>query len=272
MNNVSPFACIAMRTELAMRTKRILLFFVIAAMAASVPCFAQEQAPRPVYIHPVSVSSSLRQIVDALGDRVYEKGKERSIISGTLEYQGKSVGITVVKESPGYLRIELSGASPKTIVHDLNDLTSSRTKEESDEELAELFTSDSAEGFLQGMTQGGSLRKIGDSFVVEGAEGFGAKVDVYDLFSSVSVRQEKPYVLKHYLFDSDTGLLSRVAYSSERSGERIQVFLSDYQFVSEYRFPGKIIRKSGERITHAFTLQNGAVAPMGNDDLFKSVQ
>jgi len=274
MNVSSVHSSIVVRLKVSVLRIWAFIFCMFVGAVGGGQCFSQERTAQPVYTHPLSVSSSLRQIVEALGDRVYEKGKEQVSFSGTLESQGKQVQILVVKESPGYLRIELSGSPSKTIIHDLNQLTSSRGREEGDEELAELFTTDSAEGFLQGITQGGSLRKIGDCFVVEGVSGFGKKVDIYDLYAPAPVRQGKPYVARRYMFDSDTGLLSRVRYVIERFGEEVpvQVILSDYQLVSGYRLPGKVVRISEGKTTHTFTLQHGAIAPMGNSSLFEAVR
>lgn len=240
---------------------------------------AQTARPTPVYTHPMSVSSSLRQIVEALGDRVYEKGKERIAVNGTLQseggkYQGRSVPIRVVKESPGYQRIDLSGDSPKTILDEPAGIPAGKARDEGDEELAELFGGDSAEGFLQGISRGGSLRKIGDGFVVKGVTGFGESLDIYELYAPAASRKGKPLVGKRYMFDSATGLLNRVSYVVERSGAEVpvQVILSEYRLVSGYRFPGKIVRMAGSRPTHTFTLETVAVAPNASDGLFQSAQ
>jgi hypothetical protein len=250
------------------------VFVVLLTMVCTHVGSAQSAERKPIYLHPVSVSSSLRQVVDALGDRLHEKGKERVSLVGTIDRNGLSAPITVVKESPGFLRIDLGGPAPKTIVDNLDALVTSRAKEDDDVILAELFGSDSAEGFLQGMAGGGSLRKIGDSFVVAGVKGFGAQADIYDLYAPSTARDGKPHVQRQYLFDSETGLLSRVRYSTERSSQVIpvQVVLSDYQLISGYSFPGKVIRLEGEKVTHTFMLQGGSVLPKGSNDSFKLVR
>lgn len=250
------------------------MFVLLATVLIPTPVSAQMTDRKPLYTHPTSVSSSLRQVVDALGDRVHKKGKERVTFVGAIEYQGKNAPITVVKESPGFLRIEIAGSSAKTIVDDLDNLITNRSKDEGDIAIAELFGSDTAEGFLQGIGRGGSLRKIGDGFVVDGTKGFGEMVDVYDLYAPASARDGKPNIQRQYMFDSASGLLSRVRYSMEESGTTVpvQVVLSDYQIVSGYRFPGRIVRIAGRTVTHTFTLLSGTVAPKVNDNAFKSME
>jgi hypothetical protein len=263
-----------MRTKIPLVQTATALSILLAIALAPTPAIAQSTERVPLYTHPAGVSSSLRQVVAALGDRVHKKGKERVTLLGTIEYQGKNAPIAVVKESPGFLRIEITGSSAKTIIDDLDDLITNRSKDEGDIAIAELFGSDTAEGFLQGISRGGSLRKIGDGFVVHGMKGFAEVVDIYDLYAPASAREGKPHIQRQYMFDSASGLLSRVRYSMGASGVSgaVQVVLSDYQTISGYQFPGRIVRIAGGTVTHTFTLLSGAVAPKMNDNVFTSME
>ena len=66
----------------------------------------------------VSPVRQIRQIVDALGDRVQKEGKERVAVTGTLNRGGVVSGLQIISEMPGLLRIEEQGGRGKTLVYD----------------------------------------------------------------------------------------------------------------------------------------------------------
>jgi len=127
---------------------------------------------------------------------------------------------------------------------------------------AMMFGSDSAESFLAVFGSNAALRHLGSGFQVKGATGFGSLVDVYEVVRPVPVKPAGQAVNKHYMFDSGTGLLSRVTYlaPSGTSTVLIQTVLSNYSAVGAYSLPGNISRIVGGIQVLSFTRAGATVS------------
>jgi hypothetical protein len=248
----------------------------IVAAAIIHPVFAQGNPARPHYFPPYTVSSPLRQIVTALGDRVQAPGKERVTMTGSLTWQGVVSAIQIVRELPGLLRIDESGASNKSLAFDqttTTTLTGTGAINDDDESLAETLESDTAESFLAKFGPGASVRRLGDRFKVKGETGFGSEVDIYEVVASVTFKRDKQPVTKRYMFDSNTGLLRRVVYSANQSGTTVlvQTVLSNYTAASGYALPGRIARSVNGTETFVFTLTSASITAAGAATSFTSI-
>lgn len=228
------------------------------------------QSPRYYPIH--SVISPVRQIVNALGDRVQKPGNERVIMTGLLSRSGVVSTVQIITELPGFLRIDEQGGKGKTLVFNLGNLQGSSAIDDDDEGLAESIENDTAETFLGKFGAGGSVRRLGDRFKVTGAAGFGSEVDIYEVVSSVGVKRDKQAVTKRYMFDSASGLLRKVAYLAQQSGKSVtvQTVLSDYFNAGAYMLPGKIVRIVNGSEMFAFTRSGATVQAAGKDNAFAS--
>lgn len=226
------------------------------------------QNPRYYPIH--SVISPVRQIVNALGDRVQKPGKERVIMTGSLNRTGVVSTVQIILELPGLLRIDEQGGKGKSIVFDLGSLKGASAVDDDDEGLAESIENDTAEVFLGKLGPGASVRRLGDRFKVKGETGFGSEVDIYEVVSSVGVKRDKQTVTKRYMFDSNSGLLRRVVYLANQSGKSVavQTVLSSYSNTGGYMLPGKIARVVNGSEVFAFTRSGAAVQAAAKDNAF----
>jgi hypothetical protein len=244
---------------------------VVSAMLQ--PIFAQPVLPKARYFAPYTVSSPVRQIVIALGDRVQRPGKERLTLTGSLNQQGTISQIQIIRELPGLLRIDESGGKNKSLAFDGTTLNGSSATDAGDEDLAETLESDTAESFLAKFGPGASVRRLGDRFKVKGETGFGSQVDIYEVVSPVTLKRNKQTTMKRYMFDSGTGLLRRVVYAATQSGKvvLVQTLLSNYSFASGYPVPGRIARSVDGTEVFAFTLTSAVVAAATPDSTFTSI-
>lgn len=253
-------------------TRRLLLSLVLAS-SLTCPAPAQNQTAKPRYFPPYAVSSPVRQIVIALGDRVQRPGSERLIMTGSLNRQGAISDIQVIRELPGYLRVDDRGGKDKTLVFDLTSLKGSAAIDDGDEALAETLESDTPEAFLGRLGPGASMRHLGDRFRVKGETGFGSQVDIYEVVSVVALKRDKQAVTKRYMFDSTSGLLRRVVYAVKSSGSTVlvQTVVANYSVAAGYTLPGRIARMVNGVEVLFFTRTGASVTPAQPDGIFASV-
>lgn len=228
------------------------------------------QKPRYYPVH--SVISPVRQIVNALGDRVQKPGNERVILTGSLNRPGVVSTLQIIVESPGLLRIDEQGGKSRSLVYDLSGLKGAAAIDDDDEGLAESIQNDTAEGFLAGFGRGASIRRLGDRFKVKGETGFGSEVDIYEVVSPVGIKRDKQTITKRYMFESSSGLLRRVAYLAQQSGKSVtvQTVLSGYSAAGGYMLPGRIARVVNGVEVFAFSRTGAVVQPAGKDNAFAS--
>src|SRR2546425_9640076 len=76
---------------------------------------AQQQgrsnAIRSVYLHPSSGDGRTRLLIEALGDRLQNPGKERAVVTGTLTSGSASSNVVLTWELPDKFRLEETNGS-----------------------------------------------------------------------------------------------------------------------------------------------------------------
>lgn len=238
------------------------------------PARAEDKVERRTYIAPASVPSSIRQVLTAVGDRIQHKGLERTTLIGSLDRKGSVSTATITRELPGYLRIDETGSKSQNLIFDLSELKGSASITEEQEDLAEIFESDTAESFLGQLGPGATVRKLGDRFAVKGESGFGSFVDIYEVVVPVSLRRDKKVRAKQFMFDSETGLLRRVAYKAYQSGREVlvQTVYSKYTSAGGHQIPGQITRIADGVTVLTFTAQSAVVSPSVPDGTFLNTQ
>lgn len=248
---------------------------IISVAVILIPTFAQTvtksgNSAKRRYVDPSMVSSSVRQMVAALGDRVQRAGKERLVMTGTLNRKGVNSTLRIVRETPGFLRVDETGGKNKTVTFDLTELKGQTAIDDDDEELAEMLESDTAENFLLQFAPGSSVRKLGDRFRVKGETGFGSEVDVYETVAPILLKRNKEAAWKQYMFDSHTGLLRRVSYGMKQRGRTVlvQTVLSDYSQVGGYALPGRILRNVNGVLVLTFTRESAVFTTAVEDGIF----
>jgi hypothetical protein len=256
----------------SLMTASIRIGLLCAILSHLLPAQSVQANQKPQY-HPIhTVISPVRQIVSALGERVQKQGNERVVMTGTLNRAGVVSTVQVIREMPGFLRVDEQGGKGRSLVFDINSLRGATVIDDDDEGLAESLQNDTAEAFLGSFGPGASVRRLGDRFKVKDEMGFGAEVDIYEVVSSVGVKRAKQVVTKRFMFDSSTGLLRRVVYGAQQSGRAVtvQTVLSDYSSAGGYMLPGKIARVVDGKESFVFTRNTAAIQAAGKDNAFIS--
>jgi hypothetical protein len=250
-------------------------FYAAMAISAVIaqPVLAEDTLPKPRYFALHTVSSQVRRIVIALGGRVQAPGKERVVMTGSLNRKGSVSSVQIVRQLPGLLRVDESGGRNRSVVFDQTTLNGSSAIDDDDEDLAETLESDTAETFLAKFGPGASVRYLGDRFKVKGEAGFGSELDIYEVVATVNLKRNKQRVTKRYMFDSNSGLLRRVVYAARRSGKvvLVQTMLSNYSSTTGYPLPGRITRTVEGTEIFSITLSSATVSAAPQDFAFTSI-
>lgn len=224
------------------------------------------------YVRASSLASPLRKVVNAYGGRFQKPGMERMVYSAILKQDGKIQSVQVILEYPGKARIEFQDGGTAPIIVNGDSLTAKGPSAER-EGLVSLAGPDSIEYFM-GFVQNPAarLRRTGEGFVVKGVTGFGGVVDIYRILEHGDAANTKAPARKMYLFDSPTGLLSRVLERSDDSGTMIvkQTEYSDYASLGGIPYPQRIKRIVDGRTVLELEPVTAAVREKKNDGLFGS--
>jgi hypothetical protein len=137
-----------------------------------------------------------------------QKGSERLIWSGTLSRAGRTAPFHFTRELDDHVRLEISGAAPKTLLAaGLRTASPAYTFSQSreDEDLLETLADDSAESFLLGVQNGVTTRPLGAVSIDS------LNCDVYARRGQMDALPERPIRDKLYYFVSSSGrfLMSR---------------------------------------------------------------
>lgn len=224
------------------------------------------------YVYAPSLASPLRKVVNAYGNRFQRPGMERIVYTATIKQEGMTQNAQVILEYPGKARIEIQDGKTAPIIIN-GDSTASKGSSTDSEALVELAGSDSIEYFL-GNVQNPAVRvmRIGEGFVVKGVTGFGGIVDIYRILEHSDGTKENPASRKMYLFDSQTGLLSRVIERSGESGTIIvkQTEYSGYKGINGIPYPQRIKRIINGQTTLELDPITATVQEKRNDGIFGS--
>jgi hypothetical protein len=226
---------------------------------------------RKYHLRAGSLQPVYQTLVDALGLRLTEPGREHVVLRGLLTRGSSSSNLTVVAEYPNTFRIEETGSRSKILVFDGRELRSATAIDNEDEELAEMLGVDTAEVFLAHASRGSAIRHLGQRFRVESEMGFGSEVDIFEITAPVESRRTRAVRVKHIMFDSATGLLRRVSYSTFEKGQalRIETVYTNYSNVDGHRFPGEIRRLENGRESALFVRISAELKPAGPASIFE---
>jgi len=116
------------------------------------------------------------------------------------------------------------------------------------------------------------VMRIGEGFVVKGVTGFGGIVDIYRILKHSDDTEENPAPRKMYLFDSRTGLLSRVVEKSMESGTLLvkQTEYSGYQDINGIPYPQRIKRIINGQTALELEPVTATIQEKKNDGIFGS--
>jgi hypothetical protein len=215
------------------------------------------------------VPKSARKYLDALGERVIKPGQERSLVSGTIRMgeNGPSEAVSWIAEFPGKLRLQKSAGRGMIVAN-----PEKRAKEkldDTDEEIVEALTEDTAEFFLNFAQDGMRPRFLGDNFRQKGISGSCASVDIFEAALPARVRQGSS--VKHFMFDSLTGRLCRVVYQKDIRGNPTPVvtIYSDYDKLNGQVAARRIVRMNGSKVRFQIDMSNVQWTPAALDGTFE---
>ena len=246
--------------------------------AAMVSLYGQPPVPAPVitqpklkYVQPFHVPSAVRPILDALGTRFQTSGSERLIATGQLRRSSGISTVQITTEISGQVRIEETGGRGRTLSFDTTTLNGKGPVDSDDEDLMESLGIDSPEQFIQNLGQGVSLRLLGHRFKVRGETGFGAEVDIFEVVMPVQSRSDKQNRVKHVMFDTQTQLLRRVAYTTTKGNQQVrtETIHSDYSLVNGHQIASRTQRLENGAEVFQFTRQSASIIPTVSDNLFR---
>lgn len=182
--------------------------------------------------------------------------------------QGAEQAVNWTWEYPGSLRFAIPSQG-KTLAFSATD-SSARAVDDSQEQILEALVGDTPEAFLLSVQRGYIPRFLGDSFVVAGRTGFGSRVDVFEHGIPVAARRVAGASVKHFGFDSGTGLLARVQYSRAVGKKFVAVVteLSRYEILGGYVMPRTILQSQGKNEVFRLDLDSAVWGPRATDGIF----
>lgn len=210
----------------------------------------------------------------ALGDRLFEPGKERSDISGTLTLKGVVRTIRLVRDLSGaYKLTETDGRIVASFDGEKNTTPSADRKPE-DEQLEESLTQDAPEVLLFALMNRQPYRFIGGRFRLDDGttEDYkGPWLDIYQLSAVPDNRQDKESRPKFFMFDSVDYLLRRVVYdvpSGTDRTTRVEVLIDGWRAFAGQKVPGSITRRENGSDVWSFEIKEAAIGPRVANEKF----
>jgi len=215
--------------------------------------------------------------VRALGDRVSRPGRETTILNGRFQDQsGNPAAARVTLVLPQ--SVEIIGLKPGNAVLKFDSASPPIPTDPADAVLLETFSTDTAEGFLSSIKDGGEVEIIGI-----GMEPFGssqpnspAAYDVFAVHSPVKTRSDRLTRTKYYYFDSATGYLMKTRYEHDRN--EVEVRFSQWHREGrddrENRadredgsaYPGRIERFENNQLVFSFDVLSVMARPQSDGD------
>jgi hypothetical protein len=187
----------------------------------------------------------------ALGDRVLQPEKERTtIVSELVTEDGERRQVRVVLQLPAMVRIEIKG-KPASV---FDGTGSSGITSRLEEQLLEVFSSDTAEAMMASTREGGALQLLG-RFVKSAPDDGSRLYDVYEWSGMVRSIASSPYRFKRYAFDSETGLLAYTEYLDDSFSPPVgvRISFSDWRKIERSSYPGRIDRLENGRPSFTWT-------------------
>jgi hypothetical protein len=250
-------------------------FLIILSIAFSVPMLSAQQRP---FYSPRDLLTVLPSALDvhasAIGNRIRLPGKERTVFAGSLVTErGERTPIRIMVQLPNLVRLEgLRPDATPAVFDGTNPLVANSRLEE---QLLEIFSSDTAEGMLVSIKDGAAATLIGRR-VLDAMNGTQRETvhryDIFEVVAPVWSNPTSPDRLKRYFFDSETGLLAKTQYLDETFSPplNIEISFSDWRKEAGSAYPGRIERK--ENAYPAFSLTLSSIVAMPRLDPTSFVQ
>jgi hypothetical protein len=238
----------------------------LLCIAVSVPIVRTQEARRSA---PQEILSQLPGGLDrhtaSLGNRLLDEGKERSVLTGYLTAgTGEHMTLRVMLQLPAMVRIEGLRSDGSALIFD--GKTGIYPNSRLEEELLEIFSSDTAEGLLASVKGGSAVQLLGrDVRSVTDRKGTedSKRFDVYEVSGAIGSSARSVDRLKRYFFDSATGLLSQTQYIDDTFAPPLDVVteFSDWRIQDGSAYPWQILRTENGRTAFSFAVTSIEALP-----------
>ena len=225
-----------------------------------------------------ALSSHLRNLLAAIGDRLEKPGKERVTYVGMVQRAGenRAAAFTLTWEVPGKIRLQDFGRQQTTVFDGQTVIRSDSASAALNDELLETLVYDSAEHLFLSQMRGAATRFLGSRFrLSEDSQGDSEPVyDVFEVTEPNVIRQESVRQTRQYFFNSDTQVLTLVRYRAMNNGVEtaVEVRFENSRRVGEQRFPMRIVRLEEGNPIITLTIASVSVGPRLNDGMFSASQ
>jgi len=231
---------------------------------------------RKEYVRRGLLAPRLAPHLNALGDRLEKRGKERLTFTGVLrlaaDSQPRQIGATL--EFPDRIRVVLqNGPQNRLLTFDGDETKAGSVPPANDElDLIETLAYDSAEHFFAAQTQGSAMRFLGTRFRTDdgsAADYDGPYYDVYKIGDQVKASGQER-LAKLYYFNSDTLLLERVTYVINRDGSEVNVEtkLSDWRELEGQQVARRIERFENGKSVLLINIRSAQFGRRTDDGIF----
>jgi hypothetical protein len=251
---------------------------VVGAARNQEPAAQQAPAAAPVpasdHVRRGLLKPSLRESLRALGDRLEKPGKERQMITGTIQRDGDAQPhqVSLILETRGRLRVEESGDAhgSAVFVFDRNH-TTARTLTPAEIALVETFLYDTPESFFTLQEAGAPTRPLGNGFHLDDAPN-SPRYDVYEAYDPSAAGDPSGTATKLYCFNRDTFMLERIRYerATATGTTAVEVRLEDWGDFSGQKLPRHIVRLENGQPLLTVTVDTATFAPRGDGTAFAS--
>lgn len=193
----------------------------------------------------------LHGALTATGDRLEKPGKERQTLAGTITRGGSPPSpLTVVRDYPDLMRVEVT-AGLTTRVTAFNGgraQAGGAGLTPAERDTLETLVYDTADHFFHSQQSGAAAtRFLGPRFRLDEGTNAAPAAPSYDVFETtepVLTDDAGRVQTRRYYFNSDTRLLDRVRYQTERDGSQVdvEVVLGWWQSVNGQALPSSVVR------------------------------
>ncbi|HVV71938.1 MAG TPA: hypothetical protein VHI52_10635 [Verrucomicrobiae bacterium] len=210
-----------------------------------------------------------------MGTRLTVTGKEQTTLRGSLSVAaGAASPIDVIWQNPGLLRVTISGSESRVLSFDgATPAASDRTLSATDSDLLEMLTDDYPDAFFVSLARGrAGFRFLGGRFRADTGATKDYAGPYYTIYQKAGlVPSRKAAAQKFYLFDSATGLLSKVRYvrTDGKTTVPVEVRYSNWQTAEGEQFPGSIVRVSQGKPEITLNFSSFSIAPAAETSVFK---
>ena len=219
------------------------------------------------------VGNTAKPYLAAMGERATKPGQERWMASGTLRLaDGTEETVQWAWEFPGKLHLDRPAKRDAIVFDPAN--AGPLSLGETEDGLLESLSGDTADMFFDLIQSGTPPRLLGHRFQTAQTAGFAREVDIFEMAAPVAARSQKGASVKHFQFDSATGLLARVVYQRSAGGrpETVRTEFAEYETLGGQRAPRRVTRYHGSQKVFDLTVRSGEWRAGAKDGLFSTAK